>query len=135
MTVRYIYGELQRLKERLLESSRRWPLAEIIRAYSNLLIRHWAYMREYGVEKNAVEEMCRLWRGKGAACSARWLGRMCWLWRWGVLAPDVQRRCGLGDLAEEAAARAEKLIEVLKGGLKSTRCLTGGLRSGAPAVA
>ena len=34
----------------------------------------------------------------------------------GVLAPDMQRRCGLGNLAEEAAARAEKLIEVLKGG-------------------
>ena len=34
----------------------------------------------------------------------------------GVLAPDMLRHCGLGDLAEEAAARAEKLIEVLKGG-------------------
>lgn len=34
----------------------------------------------------------------------------------GVLVPDMQRRCGLGNLAEEAAARAEKLIEVLKGG-------------------
>jgi hypothetical protein len=51
-----------------------------------------------------------------------------------VLAPDVQRRCGLGDLAEEAAARAEKLIEVLKGG-NLRRDPDGRIRIGAPAVA
>jgi hypothetical protein len=51
----------------------------------------------------------------------------------GVLAPDMQRHCGLGNLAEEAAARAEKLIEVLKGDLR--RDPDGRIRIGAPAVA
>jgi hypothetical protein len=51
----------------------------------------------------------------------------------GVLAPDMQRRCGLGNLAEEAAARSEKLIEVLKGDFR--RDLDGRIRIGAPAVA
>ena len=50
----------------------------------------------------------------------------------GVLAPDMQRRCGLGNLAEEAAARAEKLIEVLKGDLR--RDHDGRIRIRAPAV-
>ena len=51
----------------------------------------------------------------------------------GFLAPDMQRRCGLGNLAEEAAAESEKLIEVLRGDLR--RDPDGRIRIGAPAVA
>jgi hypothetical protein len=45
-TVQYIYDALQQLKDRLTEAERLWPLVEAIRAYSNLLRKHFEHIKD-----------------------------------------------------------------------------------------
>jgi hypothetical protein len=117
-TVEYIYDALQQLKGRLLKTKRRWPLVEATHAYSNLLTRHSARIKDR--LKDAVADMCRLYgevRKRGAAAAPngglsaqRLLSTAAGAYVLAValdsdvLAPLVRRHCGLGDLVEEAEA-------------------------------
>jgi hypothetical protein len=117
-TAQYIYDALQQLKNRLLEAERRWPLVEAIRAYSNLLTKHSEHIEDR--LKDAVADMCRLYGevGKRDAAAAPDRGPsaqrlfnavtgahvLAAALEHDVLAPLVQRHCGLGDLVEEAGA-------------------------------
>jgi hypothetical protein len=115
-TVRYIYDALQKLKNRLTETGHLWPLVEAIRAYSNLMRRRQWHIG--GLWKEAVADMCELYSkvkgrddttasGNGLSAQrpsytiakvyvlAVALGS-------DVLAPLVQRYCGLSDLEKEA---------------------------------
>jgi hypothetical protein len=58
-TVQYIYDALQQLKDRLLKTGRLWPLVEAIRAYTNLLIKHSAHLKNRWEE--AVKDMWQLY--------------------------------------------------------------------------
>jgi hypothetical protein len=124
-TARYIYDELQQLKNRLLEAERRWPLLEAVCAYSNLLIKHLIHIR-YRWEETVVD-MCRLYgevKKRSAATAlndnssaqrlfdamAKTLVLAVALYS-DVLAPHVQELCGLGDPVKEAEAARETLDE------------------------
>jgi len=105
----YIYGALQRHKDRLLEAERRWPLVEAIHAYSNLLRKHSEHIRDR--LKDAVADMCQLYdkvrnRGDAAApdrgpSAQRLLGTVARAYVLAaalysdVLAPLVREHCGL----------------------------------------
>jgi len=115
-TVRYIYDALQQLKDRLTETGHLWPLAEAIRAYSNLMRRHPEHIR--GHRKEAVADMCELYSkvrehsvatAPGSGLSAQLLFDtiakvyvLAVALRSGDLTQHVQWHCGLGDLEEEA---------------------------------
>jgi hypothetical protein len=58
-TVKYIYDALQQLKDRLQETGRIWPLVEAIRAYSNLVRKHSAHLKNRWEE--VVEDMWQLY--------------------------------------------------------------------------
>jgi len=138
VTVEYIYDALQQLKGRLLKTKRRWPLVEAAHAYSNLLTRHSARIKDR--REDTVADMCRLYgevRKRGAAAApngglsahrlfdttarARVLAVAL---ESDDLARHVQRYCGIGDLEreveavrsvlDEAAAHPEKLSEIAK---------------------
>jgi tRNA A37 threonylcarbamoyladenosine biosynthesis protein TsaE/RNA processing factor Prp31 len=113
-TAQYIYDALQRHKDRILEAERRWPLVEAVSAYSNLLRKYSEHIRDR--REDAVVDMCRLYgevRKRSAAASDRGLSAQRLLdavarayvlaaaLRHDVLAPLVQRHCGLGDLEKE----------------------------------
>jgi hypothetical protein len=133
-TAQYIYYALQQHRDRLLEAERRWPLVEAIDAYSNLLTIHSEHIEDR--LKDAVADMCRLYGEVGkrdaaaapdrglsaqrlfnAVTGARVLAAALYS---DVLAPLVQRHCGLGDLVEEAgdvrktleAARPDELRKI-----------------------
>jgi hypothetical protein len=124
-TVRYIYDALQRLRYRLMEARHIWFLVDAVRAFSNLLGKHPVHFKDRWEE--AVADMCRLYgevRKRGATTAldsglsthrlfdavagahvlAVALGN-------DVLAPLVQRYCGLGDLEKEAEAVTSMLDE------------------------
>jgi hypothetical protein len=124
-TARYIYYALQQHRGRLLEAERRWPLVEAARAYSNLLVKHTEHIEDR--REDAVADMCRLYgevgkRGAAAApdrasSAQRLLGTVAEAHVLAValdrdvLAPLVQRHCGLGDLVEETGAVRKTLEE------------------------
>jgi len=117
-TVRYIYGALQQLKDRVLKAERLWPLVEAIRAYSNLLRKRSAHIRNHW--KKAVEDMCELYsevreRSAKAApesglSAQRLFDTIAKVYVLAAalhsneLAQHVQKYCGLGDLVREAEA-------------------------------
>jgi energy-coupling factor transporter ATP-binding protein EcfA2 len=117
-TVQYVNDALQQLKDRLSKAERCWPLVEAVRAYSNLLRKHSAHIKDRREE--AVADMCELYskvRGRSAAAApesnlsahrlfdavarahvlAVALGS-------GDLTQHVQRHCSLSDLIKEAEA-------------------------------
>jgi tetratricopeptide (TPR) repeat protein len=124
-TVEYIYDALQQLKDRLLEAERLWPLVEAVHAYSNLLKKHSAHIKDRREE--AVADMCRLYgevRRRNAAAAPggglsaqRLLDAVARAYvlaaalRHDVLAPLVQRHCGLGDIVKETEAVRSVLDE------------------------
>ena len=115
-TVRYIYDALQQFKNRLLKTGRLRSLVEAVRAYSNLMRRHTGHIR--GLRKEAVADMCELYskiKGRDVttapeSCLSAQLQFdtiakvyiLAVALRSDVLAPLVQRYCGIGDLEEEA---------------------------------
>ncbi|MFZ8808055.1 MAG: hypothetical protein ACO2PN_08105, partial [Pyrobaculum sp.] len=117
-TAWYIYDALQQLKDRLTETGRLWSLVEAIRAYSNLLRKHSTHIEDR--QEEAVAYMCELYsmvRGRNAAAapesdlSAHRLfdavaraNVLAEALESDVLAPLVQRHCGLGDLEREGEA-------------------------------
>jgi energy-coupling factor transporter ATP-binding protein EcfA2 len=137
-TVWYIYHALQQLRGRLLKAERIWPLVEAIRAYSNLLRKHSTHIKDRRGE--AVAYLCELYsmvRGRSAAAapesdlSAHRLfdavaraNVLAVALESDVLAPLVQRHCGLGDLEREgeavrsmldkAAAHPEELRKIVE---------------------
>jgi hypothetical protein len=134
-TAWYIYDSLQQLSSRL-HKTECWPLVEAIRAYSNLLTKHFTHI-VHRLE-NAVADMCRLYRevGKHGTATALDSGSsaqrllnatarahvLAAALRSDILALLVQRHCNLGDLVkeaetvrsalEEAAARPEELRKI-----------------------
>jgi hypothetical protein len=137
-TSRYIYVALQQLKNRLTEAEGRRLLMEAVRAYSNLLRKHFIHIMDRWEE--AVADMCELYnkvRGRSVAAtlesglSAQRLFNtvagadvLAVALESDILAPLVQRYCGLGDLIkeaetvrnalEEAAAHPEELRKIKK---------------------
>jgi hypothetical protein len=124
-TAQYIYYALQQLRGRLLEAKRRWPLVEAARAYSNLLTKHSMTHRgsPQGRGGGYVPAVRRGWkaRRRGGAgprpLGATPAGYRSWAYVLAaaldsdVLAPLVQRHCGLGDLVKEAEAVRKTLDE------------------------
>ena len=124
-TSRYIYVALQQLKNSLTEAEHRWLLVEAVRAYSNLLRKHFIHIM--GRWEEAVADMCELYnkvRGHSVAAtlesglSAQRLFNtvagahvLAVALESNVLAPLVQDRCGLGDLEKEAEAVTSMLDE------------------------
>ncbi|NAZ32812.1 MAG: hypothetical protein GU356_00710, partial [Pyrobaculum sp.] len=124
-TSRYIYVALQQFKNSLTEAERRWLLVEAVRAYSNLLRKHFIHIM--GRWEEAVADMCELYnkvRGHSVAAtlesglSAQRLFNtvagahvLAVALESNVLAPLVQDRCGLGDLEKEAEAVTSMLDE------------------------
>jgi len=118
VAAQYIYAALQRHKDRLLKTGRRWPLVETVAAYSNLLRKHSEHIEDRLEE--AVADMCQLYgevgkRGTAAApdrasSAQRPLDAVAEAYvlaaalKHDVLAPLVQWHCGLGDLVGEAEA-------------------------------
>ncbi len=116
--VRYIYGALQQLKDRVLKAERLWPLVEAIRAYSNLLKKRSAHIRDHW--KKAVEDMCELYsevrRRSAEAAPESGLSAqrlfdtiakayvLAAALHSNELAQHVQKHCGLGDFVREAEA-------------------------------
>ena len=136
-TVQYIYDALQELRSRPLDAECRWPLVEAVNAYSNLLTKH----PEHIVDRleSAVADMCRLYgevKKRGAAAPEGGLSAqrlfntiaeayvLAAALHNEVLAPLVQRHCGLGDLEREAedvsgvldkaAAHPEELRKIME---------------------
>jgi tetratricopeptide (TPR) repeat protein len=121
----YIYVALQQLKDRLLETERRWPLVEAVRAYSNLLIKHLMYIRD--LWKKAVVNMCWLYDGvrkrdgttapESGLSAQRLFDTIAKVYVLAAalhsneLAQHVQKYCGLGDLVREAEAVRNVLDE------------------------
>jgi hypothetical protein len=58
-TVEYIYHALQQLKDRLQVTGHIWPLVETVRAYTNLVIKHSAHLKNRWEE--AVKDMWQLY--------------------------------------------------------------------------
>jgi tetratricopeptide (TPR) repeat protein len=126
-TVQHIYDTLQRLRDRLLETERRWPLVEAIRACSNLLRKHPVHIWDRLEE--AVVDMCRLHdevrkrdgttAPDGGLSAQRLLDAVAKAYvlavalESDVLALLVQVRCGLGDLVKEAEAVRSVLDEAV----------------------
>jgi len=124
-TVRYIYGALQQLKDRVLKAERLWPLVEAIRAYSNLLKKRSVHIRDHW--KKAVEDMCELYsevrrRSAEAApesglSAQRLFGTIAKAYVLAAalhsneLAQHVQKYCGLDDFVREAEAVRNALDE------------------------
>jgi KaiC/GvpD/RAD55 family RecA-like ATPase len=134
-TAWYIYDSLQQLSSRL-HKTEYWPLVEAIRAYSNLLTKHFTHI-VHRLE-DAVADMCQLHREVGTHGTAAALDSgssaqrllnatarahvLAAALRSDVLALLVQRHCNLGDLVkeaeavrsalEEAAARPEELRKI-----------------------
>jgi hypothetical protein len=124
-TVRYIYGALQQLKDRVLKVERLWPLVEAIRAYSNLLKKRSVHIRDHW--KKAVEDMCELYsevrrRSAEAApesglSAQRLFGTiakahvLAAALHSNELAQHVQKYCGLDDFVREAEAVRNALDE------------------------
>jgi len=137
-TVWYVYHALQQLRGRLLKAERIRPLVEAIRAYSNLLRKHSTHIKDRRGE--AVAYLCELYsmvRERSAAAapesdlSAHRLfdavaraNVLAVALESEVLAPLVQRHCGLGDLEREgeavrsmldkAAAHPEELRKIVE---------------------
>ncbi|MFZ8807670.1 MAG: hypothetical protein ACO2PN_06150, partial [Pyrobaculum sp.] len=136
-TVQYIYDALQELRSRPLDAECRCLLVEAIFAYSNLLRKYSAYI--WDRREDAVADMCRLYgevRKRGAAAPEGGLSAqrlfntiagayvLAAALHNEVLAPLVQRHCGLGDLVKEAegvrsalkeaAARPEELRKIME---------------------
>jgi hypothetical protein len=123
--VRYIYGALQQLKDRVLKAERLWSLVEAIRAYSNLLKKRSAHIRDHW--KKAVEDMCELYSEVRRRCaeaapesglSAQRLFDtiakayvLAAALPGGNLAQHVQKYCGLDDFVREAEAVRNVLDE------------------------
>jgi tetratricopeptide (TPR) repeat protein len=137
-TVQYVNDALQQLKDRLSKAERRWPLVEAVRAYSNLLRRHSAHIKDR--REKAVADMCELYskvrrssaeaapesnlsahRLFDAVARARVLAVAL---EGGDLTQHVQRHCSLSDLIKEAesvrgaldgvAAHPEELSEIVE---------------------
>jgi hypothetical protein len=123
-TVRHIYDELQKLRSRPLDAECRCLLVEVIFAYSNLLRRYLEDIKDR--LESAVAEMCRLYgevKKRGAAAPEGGLSAqrlfntiseayvLATALHNEVLAPLVQRHCGLGDLVKEAEAVRSALEE------------------------
>jgi hypothetical protein len=114
-TVEYIYVALQKLQDRLTKTRRLWPLVEAVRTYSNLMRRRQWHIG--GLWKEAVADMCELYskvkgRDDTTAPESGLLAQrpsytiakvyvLAVALGSDVLAPLVQRYCGLGDLEEE----------------------------------
>ncbi len=136
-TVQYIYDALQELRSRPLDAECRCLLVEAIFAYSNLLRRYLEDIKDR--LESAVADMCRLYgevKKRGAAAPEGGLSAqrlfntiagayvLAAALHNEVLAPLVQRHCGLGDLVketeavrsalEEAAARPEELRKIME---------------------
>jgi hypothetical protein len=108
-TVLYIYDVLKQFKDRLLKAGRLWSLVEAVRAYSNLLRKHLGYIRDHWEE--TVVDMCELYskvRERSAVARAYVLAVALGN---DVLAPLVQRYCGIGDLEKEAKDVMNELDE------------------------
>jgi len=124
-TSRYIYVALQQLKNSLTEAERRWLLVEAVRAYSNLLRKHFIHI--WGRWEESVAYMCELYnkvRGHSVAAtlesglSAQRLFNtvagadvLAVALESDFLAPLVQDRWGLGDLEREVEAVRSALDE------------------------
>jgi hypothetical protein len=124
-TAQYIYDALQQLRDRLLETERHWPLVEAVRAYSNLLTKHLIHIMDHW--EKAVADMCRLYgevRKHDAAVTLdsglsaqRLFSTVAGAYvltaalHSDILAPLVQRHCGLGDLERGAEAVKSALEE------------------------
>jgi len=120
--VLYIYNALNRLKGRLPEGDRLWPLVEAIRTYSNLLVKH----EEHIDVREVIEDICALYgevRKKHdvleAVAKAYVLAAAL---RHDDLTSSVQEHCGLGDPAAEAE-EVKNWLNALAGeeGLKRMR--------------
>jgi hypothetical protein len=137
-TAEYIYDAFRQLKNRLLEAERRRPLVEAVRAYSNLLTKHSAHIKDRW--EDAVADMCRLYGevrkrdGTTAPDSGLLTHRLfdavarayvlAVALESDVLAQHVQRHCSLSDLIketeavrgvlDEAAAHPEELRKIME---------------------
>jgi len=117
-TVWYIYDALQQLKSRL-KAERLWSLVYAIHTYSNLLTKHSMHIMHR--LEDAVVDMCQMYGEIGMRNAAavpdsdslaqRYLFNtiakafvLAAALRGGVLAPLVQRHCGLSDIVKEAEA-------------------------------
>ena len=117
-TVWYIYDALQQLKSRL-KAERLWSLVYVIHTYSNLLTKHSMHIMHR--LEDAVVDMCQMYSEIGMRNAAavpdsdsltqRYLFNtiakafvLVAALRGGVLAPLVQRHCGLSDIVKEAEA-------------------------------
>jgi hypothetical protein len=122
---RYIYNALQQLKDRLREMSHIWPLVKAVDAYSNLLRKHSAHIKDHW---EAVEDMCSLYGevkkrvaeapdGDSLAQhlleTAARASVIAVALENDVLGPYVQERCGLSDFVKEAEAVRETLNDVM----------------------
>ncbi len=124
-TVLYVYDVLKQLKDRLSKAEHLWSLVEAIRAYSNLLRRYPEHIWDRWEE--TVVDMCELYskvRERSAvAAPESCLSAQCLFDTIAkvyvlavalgndVLAPLVQRHCGLGDLIKETEAVRSVLDE------------------------
>jgi len=127
--VEFIYKTLEELRGRIGRDSL-WPLVEAVRAYSNLLRKHWVYVKN---EEEAVKAMCSLYKRIDGIRSAGY-DNAGWF-SWGVnvlaaaakarvlsvalerdsLAPYVQKYCGVEDAeAEEVMKRLERAARKLE---------------------
>jgi len=135
-TVQYIYDALQQLKDRLSKAEHLWPLVEAIRAYSNLLRKHSADLKNRWEE--AVEDMWQLYskiRGRsavvapeGGLSAQRLFDAIAKVYVLAValendvLAPLVQKYLGdfvreaeaVRSVLDEAVARPEELRKVVE---------------------
>jgi tetratricopeptide (TPR) repeat protein len=117
-TVWYIYDALQQLKSRL-RAERLWSLVYVIHTYSNLLTKHSMHIMHR--LEDAVVDMCQMYGEIGMRNAAavpdsdslaqRYLFNtiakafvLTAALRGGVLAPLVQRHCGLSDIVKEVEA-------------------------------
>ncbi|MFZ8810019.1 MAG: hypothetical protein ACO2PN_18175, partial [Pyrobaculum sp.] len=116
-TVEYIYDALQQLRDRL-ETEHTWPLVNAVIAYSNLLRKHSAHIKDRW--KDAVADMCRLYgevrKRDNTTAPESCLSAQCLFnaiakayvlaaaLRGGSLAQHVQDLCGLDNLEEEIKA-------------------------------
>jgi nucleotide-binding universal stress UspA family protein len=157
-TAQYIYDALQQLRDRLLKAERRWPLVEAVRAYSNLLTKHLIYIMDHWEE--AVADMCRLYgevrnHGDAAAPDRGHSAQRLFSTVAGayvlatalysdVLAPLVQRHCGLGDLVKkaetvrsalEAAAHPDELRKIAESDADFAEWLTTNISTGDAGIA
>jgi len=124
-TVEYIYDVLHQLRDRL-ETEHTWPLVNAVIAYSNLLRKHSAHIKDRW--KDAVADMCRLYgevrkrenttAPESGLSAQRLFNTIAKVYvlaaalRGGGLAPLVQRLCGFVDLVKETETVWSMLEEV-----------------------